>query len=213
MRTELTAERLRQLLHYCPRTGRFHWRVKRGNAAAGFEAGSGSKDGYRTIEIDGRPYYAHRLAWLYVHGEHPAGQIDHKNNKPADNRIRNLRDGPAQKNGWHRTSRSISGIKGVSLRGSRWRARIAVDGQRIELGSFGTRAEARAACQDAALRLHGKFAGTRGRRARINPRLARRHNPARTRRRRSEYGSSGCNRRATRTRSPLPLAGNSRKRK
>jgi hypothetical protein len=81
MRTEPTAERLRQLLYYCPRTGRFHWRVKRGNAAAGFEAGSGSKDGYRTIQIDGRPYYAHRLAWLYVHGEHPAGQIDHKNNK------------------------------------------------------------------------------------------------------------------------------------
>jgi hypothetical protein len=88
-----------------------------------------------------------------------------------------------------------------------------VDRERIELGSFRTRAEAKAAYQDAALRLHGKFAGTRGRRARINPRLARRHNPTRTRRHRSENGSSGCNRRATRTRSPLPFAGNSSKRK
>jgi hypothetical protein len=53
-----------------------------------------------------------------------------------------------------------------------------VDGERIELGSFGTRAEAKAAYQDAALRLHGKFAGTRGRRARINPKLARQHSRA-----------------------------------
>ena len=213
MRTELTVERLRQLVHYSPRTGRFYWRERRGNAAAGFEAGSGDKDGYRRIQIDGQRRSAHRLAWLYVHGEHPAGHIDHKNKKPADNRIKNLRDAPPQKNMWHRTSRSKSGIKGVSLRGSKWRARITVNGEEIDLGSFGTRAEAKAAYQAGALLLHGKFAETRGRRARTKPGLARRHNPARTRRRRSEYGSSGCNRRATRTRSPLPLAGNSRKRK
>src|SRR5262249_51950029 len=146
-----------------------------------------------------------------VHGEHPAGQIDHKNNKPADNRIKNLRDGPPQKNMWHRTSRSKSGVKGVSLRGSKWRGRITVNGEEINLGSFATKAEAKTAHQTAALRLHGKFAETRGRRARMNPGLARRHSTrARTRRRRPEYGSSGCNRRATRTRSPLPLAGNSR---
>src|SRR5215831_7868700 len=138
MGSELTVERLRQLVHYSPQTGRFYWRVRRGNAAAGFEAGSGDKDGYRRIQIDGERRYAHRLAWLYVHGEHPVGQIDHKNNKPADNRIKNLRDGPPQKNMWHRTSRSKSGIKGVSLRGSKWRARITVNGEEINLGSFAT---------------------------------------------------------------------------
>jgi hypothetical protein len=124
-----------------------------------------------------------------------------------------LRDAPPQKNMWHRTSRSKSGIKGVSLRGSKWRARITVNGEEIDLGSFGTRAEAKAAYQAGALLLHGKFAETRGRRARTNPSLARRHSTrARTRRRRS-VGSSGCNRRASRPRSPLPLAGNSRERK
>jgi hypothetical protein len=57
-----------------------------------------------------------------------------------------------------------------------------VNGEEIDLGSFGTRTEAKAAYRAAALRLHGKFAETRGRRARTNPGLARRHNPARTRR-------------------------------
>jgi hypothetical protein len=54
MKGALTAARLRELVHYSPRTGRFYWRVSRGNAAAGFEAGTGSHNGYRTIQIDGR---------------------------------------------------------------------------------------------------------------------------------------------------------------
>lgn len=33
----------------------------------------------------------HRMAWFYVHGEWPKGQIDHINHDRKDNRIANLR--------------------------------------------------------------------------------------------------------------------------
>ena len=91
MKPRVSAERLRQLLDYAPETGRFYWRKQRGSAAAGSEAGTWHSHGYRVINIDGVAYYAHRLAWLYVHGEHPAGEIDHINAIPADDRIANLR--------------------------------------------------------------------------------------------------------------------------
>lgn len=35
---------------------------------------------------------AHRLAWLYVHGEWPQREIDHKDNVRHHNWIGNLRD-------------------------------------------------------------------------------------------------------------------------
>src|SRR5215831_13809722 len=88
----LTAERLLQLLHYSPETGLFYWRVSKGSVAAGTEAGTWHGNGYRKIYVDRVPYYAHRLAWLHVHGEHPTGEIDHRNRNPADNRIANLRE-------------------------------------------------------------------------------------------------------------------------
>lgn len=53
-----------------------------------------SEDGYRIITINQVNYLAHRLAWLYVHGEWPKYEIDHINRKPSDNRISNLRDVP-----------------------------------------------------------------------------------------------------------------------
>src|SRR5262245_52384097 len=71
MRRRLTAKRLRALLHYAPETGLFHWRQRRGNRAAGGEAGHGEGTGYRAIRVDGHSHLAHRLAWLYVHGRHP----------------------------------------------------------------------------------------------------------------------------------------------
>ena len=91
LQLRLTAERLRELLSYSPETGLFYWRVSKGSVAAGTQAGNPGVRGYIVIRIDGVPHYAHRLAWLHVHGEHPTGEIDHRNNNRADNSISNLR--------------------------------------------------------------------------------------------------------------------------
>ena len=75
MKSLVTQARLKELLTYARKTGRFYRRKPRGPAGAGAEAGTNS-EGYVRIWIDRRRYMAHRLAWLYVHGEHPAGKID-----------------------------------------------------------------------------------------------------------------------------------------
>jgi hypothetical protein len=87
--TELTAERLRELLNYDPDTGVFTWRVRPVHShRVGDIAGSvRTTRGYRLIGVAGRVYKAHRLAWLYMMGEWPKDQIDHINRDPSDNRF------------------------------------------------------------------------------------------------------------------------------
>ena len=87
----LTQARLKKLLSYNTDTGEFRWRVtRRGAARAGSVAGCVRHDGYVRIAIDGKRYLAHRLAWLYVHGE-LVPELDHANGVRSDNRLDNLR--------------------------------------------------------------------------------------------------------------------------
>lgn len=57
----------------------------------GSVAGVINEDGFVEIMIDGVEYLAHRLVWLYVHGNFPDGEIEHINGDKTDNRIQNLR--------------------------------------------------------------------------------------------------------------------------
>jgi hypothetical protein len=61
MADTLTADRLRELLHYDPDTGVFKWRVARSNVPAGAIAGGSQSRGYYGISVDGRLYKTHRL--------------------------------------------------------------------------------------------------------------------------------------------------------
>ncbi len=137
----LSAERLRELVHYEPETGALYWRVARQRINVGDEAGVLNAAGYRVVRVDGALYRAHRLVWLHVHGEWPSHQIDHRNNVRHDNRIVNLRDVEQSTNQRNRSNvrgDSQSGIMGVSWdkRRQKWRVRIAIGGKHQHVGYF-----------------------------------------------------------------------------
>lgn len=106
-----TPDVMRQLLDYCPDTGRLSWRArppeifKTGRYTserackiwntryAGTPAlAAVDKVGYHFGSVFAYPCKAHRAAWCIYHGRWPDGDIDHINGDPADNRIANLRD-------------------------------------------------------------------------------------------------------------------------
>jgi len=130
------------LLEYHPDSGVFFWRVSRGRTAkAGQRAGTQHHSGYRHINVCGRYYAEHRLAWLYVNGVWPLGEIDHMNGVRDDNRFANLQDVDRNANqhnrgGAHRGN--PSGLIGVTWHKAqaKWRARIRVDRKEIALGYF-----------------------------------------------------------------------------
>ena len=144
----LTAARLRELLSYDPLTGLFtRIGTASGNGVKGQQPGC-TKDGYTVIRIDRRLYRAHRLAWLYVHGEFPTQFIDHINGDRSDNRISNLRDVGRQTNNENRRAASPSsksGLLGVSPKRDKWVAQISAGNKNHRIGSFDTAEEAHAA--------------------------------------------------------------------
>jgi HNH endonuclease len=158
-------EHLFTWLQYEPETGIFRWSrdTQCGRARAGGEAGTVNSHGYRHIYVCGRRYYAHRLAWLFMHGRWPAATIDHINGDPLDNRIRNLREATHTQNiqnSRRKTTRNKAGLKGVSLSRTRWRATINVYGNRMSLGTFDNKEDAAAAYATAARKYFGEFART-----------------------------------------------------
>ncbi len=152
---------VREWLDYEPKTGVFRWRrkPKRWSINVGDVAGFDQKTGHRAITIQGRSYYAHRLAWLWMTGEWPAGQIDHRDLNPANNRWENLREAThSQNNMNHRVRRdSATGLKGVVAHRGRFLARITADKRTRHLGTFRTAAEAHAAYRAAVETVHGQF--------------------------------------------------------
>ena len=89
----LTAHRLRKLLRYYPTTGKFRWKVTTSSRAiAGGVAGTRGRRGHYQIRIDGNPYQASRLAWLYMSGKWPKLEINFINRNTSDTRWANLRE-------------------------------------------------------------------------------------------------------------------------
>ena len=158
--SELTAERLRDLLDYDPETGIFRCRRGRGRTPAGAIAGSPYGKGYLGIKIDYRLYYNHRLAWLYMTGEWPKDQVDHKNRIRDDNRWENLREATNGQNTVNSVRSKASGLpRGVYLRRRKrpYKAQIVKDGKWHNLGAYSTVDEASQAYQVAAAKFHGEF--------------------------------------------------------
>jgi hypothetical protein len=165
MKAPLTADRLHELLDYDPLTGVFLWRVRRGpRAPAGRIAGSAwpNKSGkfYRRIMVDGRMYLAHRLAWLYVKGQWPLYEVDHRDSDGLNNTWINLREATRAQQSANTVLHvdSTTGFKGVTKRGRRFGAKIVLRKRPIHLGYFDTPDEAHVAYVNAAKQHFGEFA-------------------------------------------------------
>lgn len=162
---EISQKELKERLRYDAETGNFYWAkvLPRSSSRVGDIAGCiENKNGYRVIKINRRMYKAHRLAWLYVHGQWPNEVLDHVNGDPSDNRICNLREATHSQNMWNsRTPKnSSSGMKGASwcTTNKAWISSIKKNRKTYHLGHFATADEAAAAYRRAALELHGDFA-------------------------------------------------------
>jgi hypothetical protein len=147
----LDAWRLRGELHYYPATGHFLWAKPGKNRRPRVGCISTDRSGYQRhlIRVDRRLYKASRLAWLWMTGEWPQGEVDHENRDSLDNRWENLRDATHSQNQLNRKAthkgykNNVSGINGVyrHSNGNRWVAEL----RGRYLGCFGTKAEAAAA--------------------------------------------------------------------
>lgn len=156
----MTPDRLKSLVHYNPDTGVFTRLTTTGNRSqwkAGTELRGAADQGYRRVMLDGRRYRAHRLAWLYMTGAWPAGEIDHINQCRSDNRWCNLRDVSLAENQHNRRlgKNNTSGYLGVAATpDGRWVARINASGERRYLGTFACPEEAGRAYRAAKSTLH-----------------------------------------------------------
>jgi hypothetical protein len=143
----MTAEELRALLLYDEQTGLFTNRVKRKKAHVGQPAGSTKRSGYVRLVIGGRDYAAHRLAWLYVHGQWPTSMLDHINGVRSDNRIENLREVSPVVNAENRHRPGGSNpYVGVTFhkQTGKWQSMAKVNGKTLYLGLHTTPEAARA---------------------------------------------------------------------
>lgn len=161
MSVEITAERLRYLLHYDPETGVFRWRVSTSHRMPVGSVAGANSHGYTTIGIDGRRYVASNLAWLYVTGDWPITGIDHRDQDKSNNRWGNLRlADQSQNNANSKTRRdSTSGVRGVSWdkEKGKWEAHVGWKGRKHHVGYFDSIEEASKARDAKALQLHGAF--------------------------------------------------------
>ena len=158
--TELTAERLRERVSYDPETGVFRWRARQfGRMKAGDLAGYFRKDGYLRIKLDRHDYLGHCLAWLYMTGEWPVDEVDHKNRITSDNRWDNLRAATRKQQHRNKGTWARSGLKGAyQAKTGRWAARIKLGGKVRHLGYFDTAEAAHIAYVTQAEKTFGEFA-------------------------------------------------------
>lgn len=149
---------IRSFLHYDPATGVFLWLARPHSPMfrnAGKVAGSVNNRGYVSICVEEKRYLAHRLAWLYMTGSWPVGEIDHDNRVKTDNRWINIKDASHIENCHNKgiSTNNTSGVRGVTRHRDKWQAQIRVNYKHIHLGVFDTFKEAADARAKAELNL------------------------------------------------------------
>ena len=144
---DITQEELKNRLDYNPLTGVFTWLHDKPNVKkkAGDSAGCKMNKGYIHINLNGKKYLAHRLAWLYTYGVFPSGFIDHINGDRDDNGIVNLRQVTNRENCQNNiTVRNGDRLVGAhwSTKMQKWKSSYHYNGKYHNLGVFNTAQEA-----------------------------------------------------------------------
>lgn len=148
MLENLTAEKLRDILHYDQLSGRFTWKVDASSRVkAGSPAGGRRKDGYWRVKIQQKPYFAHRLAWLHAYGVWPSGVIDHIDRNTGNNSLENLRDVSNRVNLLNRRNPGRTPGTTKEVKSGKYKARVWSGGERKQLGLHDTPEEAVQACE------------------------------------------------------------------
>ncbi len=158
---DITIGQLKQFLKYFPETGDFVWiakpcrRINIGRVACYRRS-----EGYGVISLHRRRYRSGRLAWFYMMGVWPTGDIDHIDGNPRNDRFENLRDvstaGNIQNQKIPHLRNVTGGYLGVSQPSHfrKYRARICVEGKTIWLGYHDTPEQAHQAYLEAKRAVH-----------------------------------------------------------
>lgn len=161
---DVTKEEIRLLFDYNLDTGEFTRKISRGlsgRSKVGQVAGYTNKDGYKFIRINDKLYRSHRLAWLYVYGYFPK-EIDHIDNRPSNNAIKNLRECTSSQNKFNTRLRkdSTSKVKGLHWYKAyqKWQVNLRINGKTKCLGYFEDLFEACCTVMSNRNKHHGEFA-------------------------------------------------------
>ena len=141
----ITQQELKEKLDYNQETGIFTRKISNNiKIKVGDIAGILHNSGYINIQINCKKYYAHRLAWLYVYGSLPKGQIDHINGIKTDNRIENLRDVTHSHNQQNTYKHRNGKLIGASYhkQHKKWLSFITINGRMKTIGYFNTEEQA-----------------------------------------------------------------------
>jgi hypothetical protein len=158
----ITQEELKKLFAYSPGTGVFTRLVSvSSNAKRGDTPLQRNTNGHVQFRVRGKLYLAHRLAWLYMTGNLPTFELDHKNRVRHDNRWTNLRPATHIENSRNQGVRknNKSGYRGVHWHkaSKRWVAQCQVRGVTVYVAYFHSPEEASEAYEAFTREEHGEF--------------------------------------------------------
>jgi hypothetical protein len=160
-------EYLLAAFEYQPETGELRWRwrddvPKRTNTlCAGRVAGTLSGNGYLVVKMWRRMHLVHRIIFKMLNGYEPI-QVDHRDGDRINNRPGNLRAADSALNNRNRSRRRGKALpKGVHLgRPGKFRARLMVNGRRVDFGTFDRAEEAASAVRAGVAAHHGEYGRT-----------------------------------------------------
>lgn len=140
----VSAIQISHLFHYNPDSGDLSFNSKPVNSIL---RGKKSRTDYYRVNVGGKSYLAHRIAWAIYYGVEPEGQIDHIDGNGLNNKISNLRCVTPNENmrNCRLSKNNTTGVNGVWVQGKKYVAEIMINRRKISLGRFDDLDEAKEA--------------------------------------------------------------------